>query len=365
MPSRLARLSLLLLATLVLAPHRPARAEDVLRGDTIKMTRASGPISIDGDLSEAAWKNAVRVDSWYETNPGDNVPPKVKSVGYLTYDDKYFYAGFEFEDPEPRKIRAPFADRDNVSGSTDYAGVILDTRHDGKAGILFLCNPNGVQYDAVSDDTNGNEDQSPDFYWDSVGRITPTGWVLEMRIPFSSLRYPKGDPQTWGILLYRNHPRDFRRQYFSAKLPRGQNCFICHQNSLEGLAGLPSSGHLVAAPFITAMEEGKPRDGLGTPFLNKPLEGDAGVDVKWTPNAQTAVDATLNPDFSQVESDVAQISANERFALFYPEKRPFFLEGIELFSTPLQAVYTRTITSPRWGARATGKLGSNAYTLLV
>src|SRR5205085_10143613 len=90
-----------------------------------------------------------------------------------------------------------------------------------------------------------------------------------------------------------------------------------------------------------------------------------GLDVKWTPNADTAIDATLNPDFSQVESDQAVISTNERFAIFYPEKRPFFLEGVDLFDTPIQAVYTRTITSPRWGARATGKAGSTAYTVLV
>jgi Domain of unknown function (DUF5916) len=364
MPSS-SRLGAFLLAAASPFVAYQARTDQALKGDPIKITRTNGPISIDGDLSDAGWKDAARVDRWYETNPGDNVEPKVANVAYLTYDDKYFYAGFEFSDPEPGKIRAPFADRDNLSGSTDYGGVILDARHDGKTAILLLGNPVGLQYDAVSDDTNGSEDSSPDFYWDSAGRITATGWTLEMRIPFSSLRYPKGDPQTWGILLYRNYPRDFRHQFFSAKLPRGENCFICHENSLEGLAGLPSSGHLVAAPYVTAKEEGMPRDGLGTPFLNKPIQGDAGLDVKWMPNAQTAVDATLNPDFSQVESDVAQISANERFALFYPEKRPFFLEGIELFSTPIQAVYTRTITSPRWGARATGKLGSDAYTLLV
>ncbi len=256
-----------------------------------------------------------------------------------------------------------------MPGYTDYAGIIIDPRHDGRTGLLLLANPNGIQYDAVSDDTNGNEDSSPDFYWNSVGRVTKTGWTLEMRVPFSSLRYPKaakGEIQTWGILLYRNHPREFRRQYFSAKLPRDENCFICHSNPLTGLEGLPAGGHLVVAPYGTAKEEGIPRgDVLGNELVNKPVNVKAGVDAKWTPNENTALDATFNPDFSQVESDVAQISANERFALFYPEKRPFFLEGIELFSTPIQAVYTRTITSPRWGVRATGKFDTTGYTALV
>src|SRR6059036_2768845 len=142
----------------------------------IGIHRAAGTITVDGDLSDEGWKGAVRIDTWYEVNPGDNTPPKVKNTGYLAYDDKFFYAAFEFEDPDPAKIRAPLGDRDNVPGSTDYGGVILDTRNDGKTGLLLLANPRGIQYDAVSDDSMGNEDPSPDFYWDSVARITQDGW---------------------------------------------------------------------------------------------------------------------------------------------------------------------------------------------
>jgi hypothetical protein len=122
---------------------------------------------------------------------------------------------------------------------TDYAGVILDTRNDGRTAFLFLANARGLQYDAILDDSGSGEDASPDFYWDAAGRITKTGWTLEMRIPFTSLRYPKADPQTWGIMLYRNYPRDFRYQFFTARLPRGSSCFVCHSNQLTGLAQLP------------------------------------------------------------------------------------------------------------------------------
>jgi len=333
---------------------------------TYAIKRATGPITIDGDLSDAGWKDALRVDKWWETNATDNTEPKMKNVAWLTYDDHFFYAAFHFEDPNPEKIRSPFADRDNVSSATDYGGVILDTRNDGKTAILFLSNARGIQYDSVSDDTTGNEDSSPDFFWESSAKITKDGWDLELRIPFSSLRYKKADPQTWGILLYRNYPRDRRYQMFANKLPKGGNCFICNENKITGLTGLPQGGHIVAAPYMTVKEQGTPRDNtLGNRIVNAPAKIDGGLDVKWTPNADTAIDGTLNPDFSQVESDVAAISANQRFAIFYSEKRPFFLEGVELFSTPIQAVYTRTITSPRFGLRSTGKFGDNDYTAII
>src|SRR6185295_8234329 len=330
----------------------------------IRIARAAGPIEIDGTLGDAGWSGASRIETFYETNPGDNVPPKVKTVGWLAYDDRFFYAAFEFSDPEPKSIRAPYEDRDVVPSYTDYGGVILDTRNDGKTAILFLVNPRNIQYDAITNDSSG-EDNSADFYWDSATRIGPEGWTLEIRIPFSSLRYERADPQTWGILLYRNHPRDFRYQMFSSKLPRGSNCFICHEARLVGLTGLPAGNHVVLAPYATGRRSRTPSGALGGPLDDRSDDWDGGLDAKWTPNADTAIDATINPDFSQIESDVAQISANERFALFYPEKRPFFLEELDLFSTPIQAVYTRTITSPRWGLRSTGQVGSTVYTLLI
>lgn len=331
----------------------------------IHIVRTTGPIVIDGDLSDAGWKGVAPIETWFETNPGDNIVPSVKSVGWVAYDDRYFYAAFDFQDPDPGQMRAPLTDRDGFGGDTDYAGVILDTRHDGKTGVEFLVNPRGVQFDGVLDDVTGNEDLSPDFFWQSAARRTKTGWTLEMRIPFSSLRYPKADPVTWGIILYRNYPRQYRTQMMSTRMPRGGNCFVCRFNQATGLRSLPSGGHVVVAPYVNTSEMGEPRDGLGTPLVNRDVRGKFGGDLKWIPSASVAVDATLNPDFSQIESDVAQIGTNERFALFFPEKRPFFLEGGELLLSPIQAVYTRTITAPRWGIRGTGKSGALAYTGLI
>ncbi|HEX2223760.1 MAG TPA: DUF5916 domain-containing protein [Thermoanaerobaculia bacterium] len=322
---------------------------------TVQIRRAQGPITVDADLSDAGWQGAERVDTFFETNPGDNIPARVRNVAYLAYDDRYFYAAFEFEDPDLGTLRAPYGDRDAVPGYTDYGGVILDTRNDRQSAVLLLVNPRNIQYDAQTNDASG-EDPSLDLYWDSATRITDKGWILEMRVPFSSLRYTPSDPQNWGILLYRNWPREFRTQMFNTKLPRGSNCFICHRSNLVGLEVLPAGRHYVLAPYVSGRGSETPSRGVGTPLDDRETEWDAGLDAKITLNADTAIDATINPDFSQIESDVAQIGVNERFALFFPERRPFFLEQLDLFQTPVQAVYTRTVTAPRWGVRATGEL---------
>jgi hypothetical protein len=353
------RLILVLLVALSLHAATPAERTTLARTDA--------SITIDGDLSDPGWQNATKYETWYETNPGDNTEPKVKTTGWVTYDSRFLYFGIESEDPNPKNIIAPYADHDQISGNTDdYSGIIVDTRNDGKTAYLFLVTARGVQYDAVTDDAGNGEDNSPDYFWDSAAKVTAKGWTAEARIPFSSLRYDGANPPQWGLILYRNWPRERRYQMFTNKLPRDSNCFVCNYGKVDGLVNLPAGDHMVLAPYMTAQEVGAPRDGVpGHDFVNRPVGVEAGMDFKWNPTADMAVDATINPDFSQIESDVAVISTNERFAIFIPEKRPFFLEGVELFSTPLQAVYTRTLTSPRWGARTTGKLGPYAYTALI
>jgi hypothetical protein len=348
----------------VVAAAAPAAAQVVTRGETYAITRAKGPIVVDGNLLDEGWRDAVRIERWYEVSPGDSIDPPVKSTGFLTYDDKFLYAGFEFEDPNPGRIVAPLGDHDYLSSTFDFGGIFLDTRNEGHTAYEFFVTASNIQFDAVTDDSSG-ENASPDFFWESATRKTDHGWTLEMRIPFSSVRYRNVDPQTWGIILFRNYPRDFRRQIMSMKIPRGNQCLVCLENSLTGLAKLPSGGHLVAAPYVALNQPAHPEGGLGTPLVNDSFEHKIGIDLKYTPNADNTLDGTVRPDFSQIESDTAQISTNQRFALFYPEKRPFFLEGVELLATPIQAVYTRTIAAPDWGGRATGKLGGVNYTALV
>jgi len=344
---------------------RTAAAQAALSGETIHITKATGRIVVDGDLSDEAWRRATRIEKWYETQPGDNVEPKVKNVGYLTYDDKFLYAAFEFEDPNPSALRAPFADRDNIgNGFDDYGGIVLDARATGSVGVLFVVTPRNIQYDSIIDDSS-NEDASPDFFWDSATRISAHGWTLEMRIPFSSIRHRNVDPQTWHIMLYRNYPRDRHYQFFSARIPRDSNCFVCRANVLTGIEHLSSGGHLVVTPYVAGNTLAQADGDAGAPLGDAAARGRVGLDVKYLPNANNAIDLTVKPDFSQVESDTAQIATNQRFALFFPEKRPFFLEGVDMFATPIQAVYTRTITDPIAGARVTGKEAGFRYTALV
>jgi hypothetical protein len=354
-----------LVAAVQVAAAPRIAAQSALSGPPMHVTRAAGPITIDGDLGDEGWRGATRIDKWYETQPGDNTEPKVRNVGYLTYDDRFFYAGFEFDDPDLNALRAPFADRDNIgNGFNDYGGILIDPRNTGRTATFFVATPRNIQYDSVTDDASG-EDSSPDFFWESAAKITEHGWTLEIKIPFSSLRYRNVDPQTWGIILYRNYPRERHYQFFSAPIPRGSSCFVCRLNVLTGMEHLPSGGHIVVAPYVSATADAVPQGDLGTPLASSGVTPHLGVDVKYTPNADNAIDLTVRPDFSQVESDTAQIAVNQRFALFYPEKRPFFLEGSDLFQTPIQAVYTRTITDPLGGARITGKEGGIRYTALV
>jgi hypothetical protein len=333
----------------------------------VVVSRAAGPIAVDGALDDPGWKGAAEVREFFEIQPGDSTPPKVKTTAWVTYDDLALYVAIKCDDPHPEGIRAYHVERDHLSNDQDFAGIFLDTRNDGRTAIELLVNPYGIQLDLSRDESvaGNNEDSSPDYHWESAAKITPDGWQLEMRVPFSSLRYGREDPQTWGIVVFRNLTRDFRYQIASNRAPRDSICFVCHATKLEGLTGLPRSGHLVVAPYGELTESGVPREGPGSELANEPIRGTAGLDLKWLPNESTAFDAAINPDFSQVESDVAQISANTRFALFYPEKRPFFMERSQLFNAPIQAIYTRTITSPRWGARASGDASGTAWTVLV
>lgn len=360
----LVMLSLTLCAALAVA-QQPATPQAPASPAPQMLKKTTAPITLDGDLSDAGWQQATVIDRFYETSPGDNIEPKVRTVAYLTYDERYFYIGVRADDPQAKNIRAPFVDRDGVIGTDDNIAIFLDTRNDKRSAIELRVNPRGIQADGIFNDANFNEDFSPDFYYDTAAKIDDKGWSGEFRIPFSSLRYDKTDPQTWNILVWRNFPREFRYAFHSAPIPRGGNCLICNMHPLTGITGLPDSSNLVVAPYVTAQQSAARREGVGTPLESGDLDSDAGVDLKWNPTANSALDLTLNPDFSQIESDVPQITVNRRFAVFFPEKRPFFLEGFDLFDTPLNVAYTRNIADPRAGVRSTGQFGSTAYTLLI
>jgi hypothetical protein len=331
----------------------------------LKLSRITSPITVDGDLSDPGWREATEIPLIYEINPGDNTTPAVRTLARVGYDDKFFYVSFWCEDPEIGQIRAPFVDRDGINDDQDYVGVLLDVENQHHSAIDYWIGPRGIQADSVFNEGTFTEDFGPDFFWQSAGRIGTDSWAAEVAIPLSSIRYSEKDPQDWALMLYRTYPRDRNYQFYNVRVPRGSSCFLCQSATLEDITGLPKGAHYVIAPYGAVTSTKTYPDAEGYSGDGTVTKGKFGVDAKWLPNADTIVDATVNPDFSQIESDTAQISVNERFALFYPEKRPFFLEQVDLLQTPIQAVYTRTITSPLWGARVTGKAGGTNFIALV
>ncbi len=336
---------------------------------TYRITRTTSPIQIDGVLDEAAWSSAVPIDVNTEVQPGENLPAPVAAQCFVTYDEKTLYVGCRCFDPEPGKIRAHLSDRDGV-WRNDYIEVILDTFNDQRRAYQFLVNPLGVQGDSLRNEVSSgrNEDSSWDAIWDSAGRITAEGYQVEMAIPFRSIRFPNGShSHTWGIAFFRSYPRKVRHQIMSVPLDRSNNCFLCQIGRLEGLEGIAPGHDVELTPTVTSQrtdllrDEADPASGLGRGSFRT----DGGLTARWGITPNLSLNAALNPDFSQVEADVAQLDVNTRFTLFFPEKRPFFMEGADFFSTPIDAVYTRAVADPSWGVRTTGKHGPQAFSVFV
>lgn len=325
-----------------------------------------GEIAIDGKFDEAAWQGALVQEIAYDIQPGDNTPAPVKTTVRIGYTADALYVAFHAMDPDPSQIRAHLRDRDAMFND-DWVGVFLDTFNDHRRGYELVVNPLGVQGDLIRDESNSNnqEDSSWDGLWESAGRLTAEGYDVEIRIPFSTLRFPTGGgDQQWGISLFRSWPRDKRHQLTSHKVPRDSNCFQCEWGQYEGLAGARQGRNLEIVPTL-AVGKTQTRDAAGAPWRSEDTSIEPGVDVSWAPSPAMTLNATLNPDFSQVETDQLQLSFNDSFALFYQEKRPFFLEGADYFTTQFDVLYTRQIADPDFGLRVTGRNGGSTYGAIV
>jgi hypothetical protein len=326
---------------------------------------AASKIKIDGVLDEAAWQKAAVIKLPYEWTPGDNTPAPVETECLVTFDRSAFYIAFRCFDPKPGEIRAHLMDRDATDTliQDDHISVIIDCFNDERRGFQFRVNPLGVQADANFSELEGYEDFSWDAIWASAGRITDWGYTIEMAIPFNQLRFPRAsEGQTWGFSAERSWPRSVRHRMQSHRRDRDSACLLCQFNKISGLEGISPGRNLEFDPTLTASRTDTmdmadfPAGGLG----QGPVKGEPGITAKWGITPNMILNATVNPDFSQIEADVAQLNVNERFALYYPEKRPFFLEGADFFLTPIQAMFTRTVADPLWGAKLTGKSGRSA-----
>jgi hypothetical protein len=318
-------------------------------------------VTLDGRFDEAPWSRAPWFDRFWESFPQDKVPAKVRTEVQFARDDQALYAAVRVHDPDVSQLRAPFARRDKVLSDQDMIVLFIDPVGTRKFAHFFRVNPRGAIGDGLYNEDSGTEDFSPDFEFEVVTGRFEGGWTAEFRIPFSSLRSTDPPSPEWSVLVFRNYPRDQRYRIASSALPREQNCFICLNEPLTGFAGLPPTRHLELTPQLT-LRATRDRD-PGSEARER--EAVPSLDVKWRPRADLVFDATLNPDFSQVEIDTPQLAANAQFALFVPEKRPFFLEGADILNGPMNAIYTRSVTDPAWGARGTQRTGSFDGTVMV
>jgi hypothetical protein len=338
-------------------------------GKVADLPRTSDAFVIDGHLDEPAWASAIRIDLEYEINPAENGVAPVATRAFLIEDGESLLIAFEADDPDPESIRAYLKDRDSA-WSDDYVGIMLDTYNDERRAFEFYANPLGVQMDKTIDDTAGGNrweiDDSWDAIWESAGRINGEGYVVEMRIPLSQLRFPDVDGRkTWGYSLRRAYPRDRDYVLSSNQMDRNRNCTLCQSEKFQGLEGSHPGRDLEIVPTLTASQNETTEDPAIEPPQSGDPEVDAGLTVRWGITPDLTANITINPDFSQIEADVAQLDVNNRFTLFFPEKRPFFLEGADYFNTPMDVIFTRTVAEPDFGAKITGKKGPNTFGLFA
>ena len=326
----------------------------------LTVTRASGKIEIDGRLDDPGWKGAARAGNFVEHNPGDQTEPDVRTEVLVTYDSKNLYVAFICYD-DPAEIRASFCERDHIF-KDDAVVLLLDPFGDAAMGYEIMCNPYGIPGDLLVSAT-GNEDTSYDMVFESAGRITEFGWVAEMAVPFQNIRFPERENQVWKVDFWRNRPRESRFQYSWAAYDRDEDCWLCQWGTLKGISGVEPGRGLKFLPAVVAHQSAS-MNNLGY-LENGDVMGDAALGVSYDVSSELKAEGTINPDFSQVEADVYQIDVNTTYALEYPEKRPFFQEGSDLFATYFNAVYTRSINDPSLAGKLTWREDGNSIAFLT
>jgi hypothetical protein len=272
------------------------------------------------------------------------------------YDKDHLYFGMECFDPDPTRIRSRYAERDQFDAD-DLININLDTFNDERRNYFFGCNPLGVQRDGL--ETIGG-DMSWDAIWDSAGRIHGQGFTIEIAIPFSSLQFQRTrGPQVWGLDISRWYPRSQRHRLGLVRIDRNNNSYQGQFMKIRGFAGITPGRNIEIVPTLTGIRTDIRTDLPDGDFANASAKFDPGATLKWGVTSNLNFSATVNPDFSQVEADAQQLDINQPFALFYPEKRPFFTEGADFFSSGFSAIHTRTLRDPIWGLKLSGKEGAN------
>ena len=327
---------------------------------SITISKVSTPPRLE-DYRSGERRDGVSADAFLQREPKDLVPSTERTEVYASYDATNLYFVFVCHAKDPSSVRARMNRREQVF-SDDFVGVFLDTFNDRQRAYMFLVSPLGIQLDGIV--TEGqNDDFSFDTIWQSRGEVTDFGYITSIAIPFKSLRFPPASgPQTWGIAFMRGIPVQSENDFWPGITRRLQS-FTSQFADLRGLQGVSPGRNIQLIPYGTF---------TGARFLNRDLaaydsqaDGRAGIDAKVVARDSLALDFTLNPDFSQVESDEPQVTVNQRFEVFFPEKRPFFLENSGYFQTPINLFFSRRIADPQFGGRVTGKVGGWAVGTLA
>ncbi len=322
---------------------------------------------LDMQPSETTTSAMARVDRFTQRWPDDGQPERMKTIAYAGYTDDALHVVFVAFDPSPSELRAHLIRRDDVfTVNDDEVEVRLDTFGDGRQSYYFVSNPLGVQLDAAWPEFEGQYDQSFDLVWHSRGERTSQGFVVWMAIPFKSLRFKPGETQHWRVYFGRWIPRTGEWSFWPP-ISNRQQSYLAQMARLEGIGGVSRGSGIQLIPYASSRSF-KALDGGaagGPAFVRDDLDPSVGFDAKAVLRDALVVDMTANPDFSQVESDVPQITANQRFEVFFPEKRPFFLENTGFFRTPINLLFTRRIADPQVGAKLTGKVGAWAVGFLA
>ena len=319
----------------------------------LTVTRLSGTINIDGDLDDSGWQSAAVADNFAEHNPGDQTKPPVETIALITYDADNIYVAFKCFD-NPNTIRASHSEREKFLGIDDNVGFFLETSGNGLWAYTLNCNPYGIQADALWS-MNQGEDDSYDMIWESAGRLTDFGYQIEMAIPFSSLRFPYKEEQSWRIDFYRHRPREVYGEYSWSAYDRNESCFPCKWGTVSGFREVHSGKGLEILPSVLAYQSGSRIN--PDEFENDDPDGEISLGARYAIASNITAEIALNPDFSQVESDAAQIDVNTTTALYYDEKRPFFQEGSDLFRSFYTVMYSRLINDPIYAAKVIGRMG--------
>src|ERR1700747_2819433 len=330
-----------------------------------QIPRVTKPPKLEDFLENKPREAELAVGDFRQNVPGDGTPATEKTTAYLSYDDKNLYVVFVCGDDG--QVRAHLSKREDVL-QDDGVGVLLDTFRDHHRAYVFFSNPLGIQQDSIY--TEGqNYDSSFDTLWKNEGRLMADGYIVWFAIPFKSLRFSHAPQQTWGVALYRVILRKSEYDYWPYITQRVEGITQQFQpvGGLDQVSpgrnmqfipyGLLAGDHFLNQPTVTSA--GPP------PFFQDNFEHRAGLDAKFVLKDALTFDVTLNPDFSQVESDDPQVTVNQRFAVFFPEKRPFFIENAGFFMTPVNLFFSRQIADPQFGSRMTGKLGNWTLGALV